>query len=168
MILIRQTAACNPGSDAATARYNAANQVSWTTVNSAVNGFAYDAAGDVVNDNANLYEYDAEGRQTGILDPTTGALTGYIYNAEGQRVEKVVVNGWNTPTPTTTVENEYLLGLGGEQVTVLGQNAAWQWTNVYAGAKQLATYDSGGWPRSEVKPPGVPHVSPLRHGMKKL
>ena len=51
---------------------------------------------------------------------------------------------WNTPTPTTTVENEYLLGLGGEQVTVLGQSAAWQWTNVYAGAKQLATYDSAG------------------------
>ena len=51
---------------------------------------------------------------------------------------------WNTPTPTTTVTNEYLLGLGGEQITVLGVNAAWQWTNVYAGAKQLATYDGTG------------------------
>ena len=79
-----------------------------------------------------------------MLDPTTGVLTGYIYDAEGQRVEKVLVNGWNTPTPTTTVENEYLLGPNGEQVTVLGVNAAWQWTNVYAGARQLATYDSAG------------------------
>ena len=79
-----------------------------------------------------------------MLDPTTGILTGYIYDAEGQRVEKVLVNGWNTPTPTTTVENEYLLGPNGEQVTVLGVNAAWQWTNVYAGARQLATYDSAG------------------------
>lgn len=26
-------------------------------------------------------------------------------------------------------------------MTVLGSNAAWQWTNVYAGGKQLATYN---------------------------
>jgi hypothetical protein len=38
-------------------------------------------------------QYDAEGRQPGILDPTTEALTGY--------------------------HGEYLLGLNGEQVTVL-------------------------------------------------
>ncbi len=112
--------------------------------NNRADQWGYDAAGDVTYDTANMYEYDAEGRQTGVLDPTTGVLTGYIYDAEGQRVEKVLVNGWNTPTPTTTVENEYLLGPNGEQVTVLGVNAAWQWTNVYAGARQLATYDSAG------------------------
>jgi hypothetical protein len=81
-----------------------------------------------------LYAYDAEGDQTASVNSITTGLTGCIYDAEGRRVEKVQVNGWNTPNPTTTVENEYLLGLGGEQVTVLGQNAAWQWTNVYAAA----------------------------------
>ena len=108
--------------------------------NNTVDQWQYDCAGNVVNDTLNMYEYDAEGRQTGVLNSVTG-LTGYIYDAEGRRVEKVQVNGWNTPTPTTTVENEYLLGLGGEQVTVLGQNSAWAWTNVYAGGKQLATYN---------------------------
>ncbi len=118
--------------------------LTFTGNNNRADQWGYDAAGDVTYDTANMYEYDAEGRQTGVLDPTTGVLTGYIYDAEGQRVEKVLVNGWNTPTPTTTVENEYLLGPNGEQVTVLGVNAAWQWTNVYAGARQLATYDSAG------------------------
>ena len=139
-----QSTACNPGSDAATARYNAANHVTWTTVNSAVNGFQYDAAGDVVNDAANLYEYDAEGRQTGILDPTTEALTGYVYDAEGRRIEKVLVEGWNTPNPQSVIQDEYLLGLNNEQVTVLDGSGNWQWTNVYASGKQLATYDSAG------------------------
>ena len=106
-----------------------------------VDQWAYDAAGDVTNDTNNMYAYDAEGHQTAAVNSLTMGLTGYIYDAEGRRVEKVVGNGWNTPTPTTTVENEYLLGLGGEQVTVLGPDAAWQWTNVYAGGRQLATYN---------------------------
>ena len=64
-------------------------------------------------------QYDAEGRQPGILDPTTEALTGYVYDAEGRRVEKVLVNGWNTPNPQSVIQDEYLLGLNDEQVTVL-------------------------------------------------
>jgi len=135
-----QTTACNPTSDPATARYDSANQVTWTTVNSAVNGFQYDASGDVTNDGANMYEYDAEGRQTGTLN-SLSELTGYLYDGEGRRVMKVVVNGWNTQNPTTTIENEYLLGPNGEQVSVLDGSGNWQWTNVYAGGKQLATYN---------------------------
>jgi len=42
------------------------------------------------------YEYDAEGRQTGVLNSSTG-LTGYVYDAEGRRIEKVQVEGWNPP-----------------------------------------------------------------------
>jgi len=82
------------------------------------NAVAYDAAGDVINDGTNMYEYDAEGRQTGVLNMQTG-LTGYVYDAEGRRIEKVQVQGWNTPNPQSVIEDEYLLGLGNEQVTVL-------------------------------------------------
>jgi hypothetical protein len=57
---------------------------------------------------------------------------------------KVVVNGFGTPHPTTTVTKEYLLGPSGEQISVLDGSGTWQWTNVYAGGKQLATYDSAG------------------------
>lgn len=59
-------------------------------------------------------------------------------------VEKVLVNGWNTPNPMTVVENEYPLGLSGEPVTVPCPNAAWQWTNVYAGGRPLATISNTG------------------------
>lgn len=76
--------------------------------NNRVDQWSYDAAGNVLYDGVNMYEYDAEGRQTGVLNSLIG-LTGYVYDAEGRRVEKVVVNGWNTPTPTTTITNEYLL-----------------------------------------------------------
>jgi len=111
--------------------------------NNRADQWSYDAAGDVLYDLSNMYEYDAEGRQTGTLNSLSG-LTGYVYDAEGRRAMKVVVTGWNTQNPTTTVENEYLLGLNGEQVSVLDGSGNWQWTNVYAGSKQLATYDSAG------------------------
>jgi hypothetical protein len=41
-------------------------------------------------------------------------------------------------------DTEYLLGLNGEQVSVLGATGNWLWTNVYAGGQQLATYDNTG------------------------
>jgi hypothetical protein len=44
--------------------------------------------------------------------------------------------------------NDYVLGLGGEQVTEMGMDSngsmAWQHTNVYAGGKPLATVDPNG------------------------
>jgi YD repeat-containing protein len=118
--------------------------VTFTTGNdNRVDQWSYDAAGEVQSDQVNLYSYDAEGRQIGVLNPMTG-LTGYVYDAEGRRVEKVVVEGYNTPNPVT-VSQEYLLGLNGEQVTVLGGTpAVWQWSNVYGNGKVLATYDSAG------------------------
>ncbi len=67
-----------------------------------------------------------------------------IDDAEGRRVEKVLVSGFGTPQATTTVEDEYLLGLDGEQVAVLGAAGNWLWTNVYAGGNALATYDNTG------------------------
>lgn len=66
--------------------------------NNRVDQWVYDAAGNVLNDTNSGYEYDAEGR----------------------RAMKVLVSGFGTPQATTTVENEYLLGLEGEQVSVLG------------------------------------------------
>jgi hypothetical protein len=51
-----QTAACpSPSQEsslAATASYNASNQVTWVQ-NTAPNGFGYDAAGDVTSDGVN-------------------------------------------------------------------------------------------------------------------
>ena len=60
------------------------NPVTFSSNNNRVDQWGYDAAGEVVNDTLNMYEYDAEGRQTGVLNSVTG-LTGYVYDAEGRR-----------------------------------------------------------------------------------
>ncbi len=58
-------------------------------MNGAVNGFTYDVAGNVVNDYANAYVYDLEGRICAVA-PTNAAGyrvmpgTGYVYDPEGQ------------------------------------------------------------------------------------
>jgi hypothetical protein len=68
-----QTTKCNPNPtpsvasssyDPNTAKYNAANQVTFTTVNSQSNGLTYDpsGSGNVTYDGANWYAYDGEGR----------------------------------------------------------------------------------------------------------
>ena len=142
MEAISSTACNNSPTPTTWAHYNTNNRITGTGL--MPNGLGYDAAGDVTNDGVNMYEYDAEGRQTGVLSLTTMELTGYVYDAEGRRIEKVLVNGWNTPNPQSVIQDEYLLGLNNEQVSVLDGSGNWQWTNVYAGGKPLATYDSAG------------------------
>ena len=71
---------------------------------------------------------------------------GYIYDAAGQRVAKGTVYGLVCGAPATgfTLKNQYLLGLGGEQVTELDGSSNWVHSNVWAGGRLVATYDSAG------------------------
>jgi len=154
----------------ATARYNGNNQVTWTSVNGAVNGFSYDDAGNVLNDNLNKYWYDPEGRLCAVQDLITGSITGYVYGAEGQRVAKVSLTSLECPISASSfaVTNSYLLGLGGEQEsewTVSGGSATWSHTNVFGDGSLIATYhdtmvyfaanDWLGTKRAEVSPSGT-------------
>ena len=135
----------------ATARYNANNQVTWTTVNSAVNGFTYDPSGNgnVVNDNLNQYLYDAEGRICAVQStpmPGDTQMIGYLYNAEGVRVAKgsITTLSCNLSINGFQLTGSYVLGQGGEELTQLDGNNNWQRTNVYGAGKLLATYDPVG------------------------
>ena len=135
----------------ATARYNANNQVTWTTVNSAVNGFTYDPSGNgnVVNDNLNQYLYDAEGRICAVSStpmPGDTRMIGYLYNAEGVRVAKgsITTLSCNLSINNFQLTESYVLGQGGEELTMLDGNNSWQRTNVYGAGKLLATYDPVG------------------------
>jgi len=126
----------------------------------------YDAAGDVTYDGVNEYLYDGEGRICAVSStPVPGftTMTGYVYDAEGNRVAKGTittvqslvspsnpygmscdpsVNGLMTANGN---ETDYILGPGGEQVTELAQDANgtmnWQRTYVYAAGALIATYD---------------------------
>jgi RHS repeat-associated protein len=143
---------CQAPSNASTtitwANYNTNNQFTNTS-----RGVGYDSAGNVTNDGVNQYLYDGEGRVCAVLNqPFTGltVMTGYIYGANGKRVAKGSITTMNCD-PTIngfTPANDYVLGLGGEQLTEMGMDSngsmAWEHTNVYAAGTLLATYDQNG------------------------
>jgi RHS repeat-associated protein len=53
--------------------------------NNRMDGYSYDAAGNLLNDGTHGYSYDAENRLTNVDNGTTAR---YVYNAEGRRVRK--------------------------------------------------------------------------------
>lgn len=65
-------------------------------------------------------------------------MTGYIYNAEGQRVAKGSITAWSCDPFINgfATTSDYVLGPSGEQVTEMGMDTnrsmAWQHTNVFA------------------------------------
>ncbi|MGH9715358.1 MAG: hypothetical protein ACRD4R_01305, partial [Candidatus Acidiferrales bacterium] len=57
--------------------------------NNRVDGFTYDAAGNLLNDGNHSYTYDAENR----IVTVDGGAASYVYDAEGRRVRKTVAGG---------------------------------------------------------------------------
>jgi RHS repeat-associated protein len=60
--------------------------------NNQLNGFSYDAAGDLLNDGTHSYSFDSENR----VSKVDGGNVQYIYNAEGNRVRKDVTGSPST------------------------------------------------------------------------
>ena len=133
----------------ATVNYNANNQVTWVQ-NAAPGGFQYDAAGNVQQDALNTYLYDAEGRICAVADtpmPGMTTMTGYLYDADGARVSKGIINVWSCDPTVNGYEAtaDYVLGPSGEQVTemtVSGGTSTWAHTNVWSEGKLLGTYNT--------------------------
>jgi len=94
----------------------------------AVNGFTYDAAGNLTNDGGQSFSYDATGQQA------TASYSGYIlqqtYDGERLRVKKVE-NGATTYYLRSTV-------LGGQIVAELNSAGSWTRGFVYLGGQLLA------------------------------
>ena len=120
----------------------------------------YDPAGNVNADSStgNSYLYDGEGRVCAVKSepaPGTYTITGYLYDAEGTRIAKGSLTNCTSSTfmtscscdPTANgfqISENYVLGLAGEELSMLDGNNNWQRTNVYAGGKLVGTYDSNG------------------------
>jgi RHS repeat-associated protein len=144
------------GTNPPTASYNALNQVTWTSVNAAVNGLTYDAAGNVYYDGLNTYAYDAEGRLCAVQLPSIsgGTQYQYLYDASGVRVGQATFTG-TFPAKNATcsaagtaagfaLKKLWLTDLSGNQVTELNGTGGWVHSNVWAGAHLDATYDTKG------------------------
>jgi YD repeat-containing protein len=87
--------------------------------------YTYDAAGNVTWDGINNYLYDAEGRICAVKN-TTGAITGYIYDAAGIRVAKgsLTTFSCNFSSNGYATTASWVLGPGGEQVTEYADQTA--------------------------------------------
>jgi len=77
---------------------------------------------------------------------TTGAITGYIYDAEGNRVAKGTLTSFSCDLTQNgfTTTTQYIVGQSGEQVTAVDGSGNWKRSNVYAAGAPLATYDAAG------------------------
>ena len=121
------------------------NQMSATNTNTSQGSSGYDIAGNVTNDGRNAYLYDIEGRLCAVQSGGNGgAATGYLYNADGQRVAKGALSSFACPSSAASfsaVQSQYLLGQSGEQVTELDGSGNWVHTNVWAGGRLIATYE---------------------------
>ena len=94
------------------------------------------------------------------------SLTGYIYDAEGNRVAKGTLSSFscNLSNDGFSVTNQYVVGLDGEQLGERGGSGQWWHTNIFANGRLLATYGANetffalnDWPgtkRAEVTPDG--------------
>jgi RHS repeat-associated protein len=79
-------------------------------------------------------------------EPGFTTMTGYLYDADGDRVAKGTIStmSCNPATNGFQFAKDYVLGPGGEELTTLSVasgTATWQRTNVYAGGGFIGTYD---------------------------
>ena len=96
-------------------------QQSYNPANNQINGYSYDAAGDLLGDGMNTYTYDGEG----MLTATNGAQ--YVYDALQQRVEKI---GGSNPTE--------VIYFSGHPMALLNATSG-AWTDlIWAGSNMLA------------------------------
>ena len=149
------------------ASYNAANNRMTSMTDGSAATPVYDAAGNVLYDGNNEYWYDAEERIC-ASQPVGGygVAYQYAYDAEGARYAvgtlatapaTYAISGSNVISPTCglvtssnfTLTNQYLVDLGGNQVTELNtlpsalnaNGLGWAHSNVWIGGKTVATYD---------------------------
>jgi YD repeat-containing protein len=85
-----------------------------TTNNNRMDGYSYDAAGNLLSDLSHTYTYDAENR---IVSVDSGNTASYIYDAEGNRGVKTVsasaTTSWSEPAGTM----QFLYDLSGRIIS---------------------------------------------------
>ena len=101
--------------------------------------------------NQTRFRFEWEGRICAV--EAAGMKTGYVYDADGNRVAKGPITKWSCD-PTTNgfessgQESDYILDRSGQPVTETtmgsGGTMTWNYTNVYANGQLFATYDAQG------------------------
>ncbi|MGH9477470.1 MAG: hypothetical protein ACRD1C_14285, partial [Terriglobales bacterium] len=100
--------------------------LSFTGDNNRVDGWSYDANGNLLGYNGHTYQYDAENR---LISVDGGPTASYVYDAEGRRVHESVGG----------VVKEFIYGEGGQQLTVVGSSGNLEQAETYIGGRYLGT-----------------------------
>ena len=104
-----------------------APQMSFSGSNNRMDGYSYDAAGNLLSDGSHNYTYDPENR---IIRVDGGSTATYTYDGDGRRVTKT--------TGGQTIN--YVYDLAGREIDQVLSSGGWLRGEVYAGGRHLATY----------------------------
>ncbi len=102
--------------------------------NNRMDGYSYDAAGNLLNDGTHSYTYDAENH---LIQVDNGNTATYVYDADGNRVQKTSTTGSGGDPAGTW---QFLYDQSGHMIQRF-DGTFWQ-GNVYAGPRLLATLDA--------------------------
>jgi RHS repeat-associated protein len=105
--------------------------------NNRMDGYSYDAAGNLLSDGTHSYTYDAENR---MIKVDGGSTATYAYDPDGHRVEKITATG-NYSDPAGTWYMFY--DQSGHYVLKANSNYTFVEGQIYAGSRHLASV--GGW-----------------------
>ena len=124
-----------------TAGSGGTSSLSFTGNNNHIDGYSYDAAGNLMYDGSHTYYYDAEHHlvqvdgSAGYCQSGTGTVGGcYIYDAEGRRVRRALTQFGDT--------DDYLYDLSGHFIAQVSGTGWWVRDEIYAGGKHVATYEN--------------------------
>jgi RHS repeat-associated protein len=98
--------------------------------NNHMDGYSYDAAGNLLSDLNHSYTYDSENRLT-LVDSGTTAT--YVYDANGRRIRKTKSGG----------TADFLYDLAGHEIAEVGSTGGWNRGEVYVADRHIATYSGG-------------------------
>lgn len=97
--------------------------------NNRMDGYSYDAAGNLLNDNAgHSFTYDAENRVIQV-----GTNVSYVYDGDGRRIRKTVSG--------TSVD--FFYDLADHEIAEMNSSGGWNRGEVFAGDRHIATYNWG-------------------------
>lgn len=125
-----------------TAGTGGTSSLTFTGGNNHIDGYSYDAAGNLMSDGSHTYYYDAEHHleqvdgSAGYCQNGTGteATACYVYDAEGRRARRSI--------PADGIADDYLYDLNGHFITQVSSSGSWTRGEIYAGARHIATYEN--------------------------
>jgi RHS repeat-associated protein len=113
--------------------------LSFSGNNNRMDGYSYDAAGNLLSDGTTSYTYDAENRLISATNTQHGTAT-YLYDAAGRRVHRT---GFFNDTCDGTGKRDYIYDLSGHWLVENNSGSTACNIEIYAGSRHLGSFYQG-------------------------